>query len=121
MTHAPPPIACDLSRLSADERATLMTCARALLGEVEALHETEGGYRLRLREGPQTIARATSFIALDRRCCPFLRHALVSEPPGARAGLWLELDGPEGAKASLADELAALLPVGLARPEPPTP
>ncbi|MCB9751199.1 MAG: hypothetical protein H6713_14575 [Myxococcales bacterium] len=119
MTHAPPPIACDLSRLSADERATLMTCARALLGEVEALHETESGYRLRLREGPQTIARATSFIALDRRCCPFLRHALVSEPAGReRAGLWLELAGPEGVKSMLHGELAALLPAGLAPPVP---
>jgi len=61
------------------------------------------GYRL-YGEG-QVIVAATSFIRLERRCCPFLRFTLTSEPGEAR--VVLALTGGPGVRDFLAPWLAA--------------
>lgn len=109
MPPTEPPIVCDLSVLTDRERLRVEGIARARFAEVDALRELPDGYRIGFGEAsPQLIADLAEFVALDRLCCPFLRHALVSEPGDTR--IWLELTGPTGAAAAIAEDLLGLLP-----------
>jgi hypothetical protein len=116
MTESRPAFACDLSRLTNDERQRLTDLSRALFAAVEEARPRPDGFALRLPEDPTLMptlmAQAAEFLRYDHLCCGFLRHALVIEagdgPP------WLELTGPPGAKQAIAGDLARLLRPGVA-------
>jgi hypothetical protein len=62
------------------------------------------GVLLRFAADPEQLEMLATFIALERRCCAFLRFRLTVEPGGGP--VWLELTGPPGTREFLAAELA---------------
>lgn len=107
------PIVCDLSVLSAEQRARVEELARERFALASALRELPDGYAVGFADAsPDVLADLAEFIALDRLCCPFLRHALVSDAGTDFA--WLELTGGAGAKDAIASDVLALLPPDLA-------
>ncbi|HSK96081.1 MAG TPA: hypothetical protein VK891_05635 [Euzebyales bacterium] len=104
-----PPIVCDLSVLSAAQRARLEDVAGRVLPRADRLRELADGYAVGFIDAPaDLLADLAAFIALDRLCCAFLRHALVSDPgPGLT---WLELTGGPGAKEAIADDILTSVP-----------
>lgn len=116
------PIACDLGALGAGERREHARTARALFTAVEEVAETKDGYAFRLPEGSEALVRAAGFVARERRCCPFLRFALVAEPRGG--AVWLELGGSERVKRHVREGLVARWErerAALGHPEPAAP
>ncbi len=95
------PFACDLSRLSAGQRAR----EKVLLQEFKILcehHEETGlGWRFYVNADPEVLSTMGEFLALERLCCPFLEfHLEVSAAPLAAVHIF----GREGAKAVIAAE-----------------
>ena len=97
------PIACDLNALSAAERERRGSLAAKIHGAVTGRHELADGYALRVAQGKVSAAELDDWIALEGRCCPFLRFALV--PDGD--ALWLQLTGRAGVKEFLKSEMGA--------------
>ena len=92
------PIACTL------DPAALKARQQDLLGglirrAVERL-ELPNGYRVRFAPVDGTLAQIASVIEAERHCCRFLTFRLTVEPDGGP--IWLEVDGPAGAKEFLA-------------------
>ncbi len=67
------PIACNLSALSATERAQRATLATRLRADAQEVIETKSGYKIRLPEKPSAYRDAFELALLERRCCPFLQ------------------------------------------------
>jgi hypothetical protein len=106
-TESQSPIACDMSVLSADQRATHMATSRELFSRLEEIRELADGYEFRLADDSSTIAMAAEFVSLEKLCCPFLHFALESKPEGGP--VWLRLRGREGVKAFIREEISGLL------------
>jgi len=89
------PIACDLTALEPDVRATHMAAAVQLLrGDAAEVTELPEGYAFRYRA--DQYDRVVQFIANERRCCPFFTFNLAVAP--AHGPLWLRITGGEGVK-----------------------
>ena len=84
------PVACSLSGSELRERQR--TVIAELRGHVRHVTEREDGYALDLTPSDEAIAAASTFIRLERRCCPFLRFALTIEPGDAHVVLTLTGD-----------------------------
>ena len=96
------PIACDLSVLDAEVRATHLATARQLISEGAAeVCELPNGYGFRYASAQ--YEQVTQFIANERLCCPFFSFTLEVTP--AQGPLWLRISGGEGVKEFLRDEL----------------
>ena len=90
------PIACDLTALEPDVRATHMAAAVQLLrGDAAEVTELPEGYAFRYRA--DQYDQVVQFIANERRCCPFFTFNLEVAP--AQGPLWLRITGGEGVKA----------------------
>jgi hypothetical protein len=95
------PIACSLAgRGYAARQAELRQGVLAEAASVEALPD---GYRWRFTRA-DVVARLGSIVDAERRCCPFLRFALVAEP--ALGAVTLEITGPSGTVEFLAEWIA---------------
>ena len=103
MTSPEPILACRLDAFDADERARHAALLRDLGASVEGARELENGYAFQLAGGDATHARAGEWIALERRCCPFLSFELTRAPDGV---VTLSLTGPAGVKTFLAAEMS---------------
>ena len=101
------PIACDMSVLSADQRATHMATSRELFSHLEKIRELGDGYEFRLADDFSAITRAAEFMPLEKLCCPFLNFALEIKADGGP--VWLRLRGREGVKAFIREEISGLL------------
>jgi hypothetical protein len=97
------PIACRLSE--PELRARQATVIAELRGHVRHVTERADGLALDLAPTDEAIVAATTFIRLERRCCPFLRFTLTSEPGEAR--VVLALTGGPGVRDFLSSWLAA--------------
>jgi hypothetical protein len=97
------PIACSLSEPELRERRS--TVIAELRSHVRQVTERADGYALDLAPSDEAIVAATTFIRLERRCCPFLRFTLTSEP--GEAGVVLALTGGPGVRDFLSSWLAA--------------
>lgn len=114
MPPTEPPIVCDLPALTDLENQRADVLARTRFAEADELHELPDGYRLGFVDpSTQLIADLAEFLALDRRCCAFLRHALVSEPGDTR--VWLEFTGGPGVGPAIGEILAGLVPDDIQR------
>ena len=102
------PIACSLSEPERQERRR--TVIAELRTHIRLVTERADGYALDLAPSDEAIVAATTFIRLVRRCCPFLRFTLTSEPGEAR--VVLALTGGPGVRDFLSSWLA---PDGAAR------
>lgn len=93
------PIACLLtaSELQARRELVLQKVRRAVV----EVRELEDGYQYSFPANGELLRELTAMIDLERQCCPFLRFRLTPPPPDGL--LLLELTGPEGTKAFLAE------------------
>jgi hypothetical protein len=98
-----PPIACDLSALSATERQREAALLHEIGTMTKGTSETPEGYALQLRADAAGFQRVAEWITLERRCCPFLSFELVwksgEDSPSVRLG------GRPGVKEFLAAEI----------------
>jgi hypothetical protein len=109
-----PAFACDLSVMTKSEMERLVANSQQLLAAADELRVLPDGYALAYRDASaEMLAKLADFIAFDRLCCSFLRHALVSEP--GRGATVLEMTGPAGAKEALTDEVLRLVRPEVAR------
>jgi hypothetical protein len=92
------PIACSLSESELRERQR--TVIDELRSHVRQVIERPDGYALDLTPTDEAIVAATTFIRLERRCCPFLRFTLTIEPGDAQ--VVLALTGDPGVRDFLA-------------------
>lgn len=95
-----PPLACDLSALSAEERerhAQLWTHIRTLAPEPAS---TPYGIAFSFEPSTSLATELAELAALERRCCPFLRISVRFEPAGGP--LSFELGGDEHVRSFLA-------------------
>jgi hypothetical protein len=97
------PIACDISAIPDDQRATHFALARSLFSGAIAVREVDAGVAFELR--PDRLAAVAAFVENERRCCRHLAFAL--EIPPRYGAITLRVSGP-GAR----EEMAALLPLG---------
>jgi hypothetical protein len=98
--------------LGADEVQRHIENGRALFIMVQEVRPLAEGWALRLPDTPDVLQRLATFLALNRRCCTHVRHAVVLEP--FHGPMWLELSSSgETGRATLAGELEGLLPAGL--------
>ena len=110
-THAAEesPLACDMNAIEPGERARHVANAGELFRAVEEIKELPGGYAFRLPNDSGALVKAAEFVSLERLCCPFLGFALEVEPEGGP--VWLRLNGREGVKAFIREEVGGLLGV----------
>ncbi len=108
------PIACDISQIPAELRERLTVELKKTFERVRAVHPLEDGYALEFPSEHGTVENLGEIIEYDRRCCPFIRHALIDEPWGGP--IRLELTGTPEVRAFVAAELLPLLPPGVRVP-----
>ena len=99
---SPAPIACNLDVFDPEEWERYQTLRSELVAAIRETRELDSGYASRLPPDARTIRMAADFIALERRCCPFLAFSLVVE---GEADVWLHFTGGDGVKAFLQAEL----------------
>jgi len=101
-------LACDLAALPPGGRRRLKELSEKLFRSVDELREMPEGFDLGFSEGSgQTIEELAEFIALDRLCCPFIRHGLIHEP--YERGVWLHLSGATGVKDIIKSDLLGMV------------
>lgn len=72
----PVPIACDLTKLSPQERIREKELLALFKRSVRGSVETEGGIRYAVAADPATLAAVGELFGLERLCCPFLAFEL---------------------------------------------
>src|SRR5262245_46429339 len=92
------PIACAPSVFSPAERERWNELRR-WRRSVQEIRELPEGYAFRLDPDRAVLPEIAEWIALERRCCPFLAFRLEIEPRGGAA--WLSLSGGAGVKEVL--------------------
>jgi hypothetical protein len=101
-------IECDLTALPDGGRERLTTLVDKLFPMAREVRDLSDGYAIGYHDAsPELFSELADFIALDRLCCSFLRHGLVSDP--GRGTVWLELTGRQGAKEAIASDIAQWL------------
>lgn len=106
-SKAESPIACDMSVLTVPERVAHLATSRELFTKVQAIEELADGYEFRLGDDPDAIVKVAEFVALEKRCCPFLNFTIEVEAEGGP--MTLRLTGREGVKAFVREEISGLL------------
>ncbi len=91
------PVACKLSGPEMRERE--MTVLAAFAAHVIRVEERPDGYDVVVAASDEAMTDAAALIAVERRCCPFLRFALAIEPGAETATL--SLTGPTGTREFL--------------------
>jgi hypothetical protein len=99
MCEAKTVIACNLGALDRPEQRRRADLAETVSRHAATIVETADGYALRLDEAG-FLVQAIEWIALERRCCPFLRFEISFEP--GSGPVWLRLGGAAGVKEFLA-------------------
>jgi hypothetical protein len=102
MSKARLPIACDLNALTPEERDRRQMFLNAVERTIVGRCELASGFELRFDAARLDLAALGEWIALERRCCPFLHFRLDIEPTGK---IVLALTGGSGVKEFLRAEL----------------
>ena len=100
------PLACRLDAFTPDERTRHHALGETLARAVLERRELRSGFAFRLTDNADMFQEAAEWVALERRCCPFLRFKL--EWNGSKGGPWISLTGPPGTKAFLGTALGML-------------
>jgi hypothetical protein len=93
------PVACSLTGPELQERRR--SILEKVSGAVSEVRETGDGYAYRFPSDGGWLPELARLIDLERQCCPFLRFRVTVEAGGGP--IWLELSGPDGTKAFLAE------------------
>ncbi|MBC8646363.1 MAG: hypothetical protein H7X85_04320, partial [Thermoanaerobaculia bacterium] len=100
------PLACRLDALGPEERRRHAELTRTLEVRALGVEELPDGFVVAIPAEAEFLRDAADWMALEGRCCPFLRFELVFEAAASRAQL--RLTGPQGAKELLRSEIRAL-------------
>lgn len=87
---------CDMTALTAEQRARHQALAHQLRPEVRAFVELTDGYGARFDSDAATLLRLAEFITLERLCCPCFTLAVEAERE--HGPLWLRITGRDGVK-----------------------
>jgi hypothetical protein len=105
------PVVCALSPAAFRERRE--GALRSLRAQAQEMREIAGGWSIRFAPDDELLAELVRFIQMERKCCAFLRFAVVVAP--GEGPVWLEMTGPDGTR-ELLRELLEVPPA--AWPEP---
>lgn len=97
------PIACQLNALSNDERMRRSELASGFSKSIQEVQELPNGFAIRFSADARDWMRAAEFVALERRCCPFLAFSLEAQEEDGP--FWIRITGRDGVKAFIAAEL----------------
>jgi len=107
------PLVCRLDALSPAERVRREALTKDLAAAARSVQELPRGWAFRFADSDGIAALVVEWMALERRCCPFLDFELLFGAPGE--AVLLRVTG----KAEGTRELLALeLPTLIARPRP---
>jgi len=98
------PIACDLTALTPEERDRWQIVLGAVAQAIIGRSELANGFELCFDATRLDLAAVGEWIALERRCCPFLHFRLDIEPTGK---IILALTGGRGVKEFLRAEMSS--------------
>jgi len=104
MSRVDPPITCDLNALTPEERDRRKIVLGAVAQAVIGRNELANGFELSFDAARLDLPGLGEWIALERRCCPFLRFQLDIEPAGKTV---LALTGGPGVKEFLRAEMSS--------------
>jgi hypothetical protein len=97
-------ITCDLNALTREERNRRQMLLRAVAQTIMGRSELANGFEFSFDEARLDLAALGEWIALERRCCPFLHFRLNLEPGGKTA---LAVTGGQGVKELLRAEMSS--------------
>ena len=97
------PIACDLNALASAERQRRRTLVHALAQAIVGRVELERGFELRVDSARLDLPALAEWIALERRCCPFLHFRI--ELAAGDGPVTVALSGGDGVKDFLRAEM----------------
>jgi hypothetical protein len=97
------PIACDLNALTPAERERRRTLVDAVVHAVAGRAELDHGFKLRVDLARLDLPALAEWIALERRCCPFLHFTI--ELAAGDGPVTLALRGGGGVKDFLRAEM----------------
>jgi hypothetical protein len=99
-------LACNSSRLTAEQRQERVELAKLIHAQTQELQELPDGYAFRLPSSSTLFLELAEFVQLERCCCPFFNFKLELE---ANEGpIWLKITGPEGSKEFMKTEVGLL-------------
>jgi hypothetical protein len=98
----PPPLYCRANALDKAQRRRQQELLALMRRSAQATEELRDGYALRLPAEAGLFQQAAEWIALERRCCPFVDFALEWK---ADESVRVRLTGGKGVKAFLAAEV----------------
>jgi hypothetical protein len=104
MSKADFPIVCDLNALTPEERRRRQMILEAVARTIIGRNELANGYELSFDTTRLDLAALGEWIALERRCCPFLHFRLHIESAGKTA---LALTGAPGVKEFLHTDMSS--------------
>ena len=99
------PLACVMEAIPEAQRPAHVALVSALFTEcVQERRDLPDGYAFRFQA--DMLVDLASFVANERRCCPFLAFEITLAPNGGPVWLWMT--GPDGTRELLAEELPGL-------------
>ena len=99
------PLFCDLTALTDAERQKHTRVSEEMFASQEEVEELPDGYAFRFPATADMLQTVSTFIARERKCCPFYDFTVRVEREGGP--LWLQLSGRVGVKAFIQAEMTA--------------
>ena len=102
---------CDLTALSADQRAEYQTLLPKLVKMSLGVDEDANAFTVHFTKNEANLRSAAQFMFFEGQCCPFIEFEL--RVSGKEKHASLKLSGPEGSKDFLRAELHPLMLIDL--------
>jgi hypothetical protein len=99
------PLACDLSAISASDRARYNELRRAVAASVIGKRELGDGLAVQIDTARIALPQLAEWISFERKCCPFFEFRIDLAPDSGP--VWLSLTGRAGVKEFIAQAFAA--------------
>jgi hypothetical protein len=96
------PIVCRPNALDKSQRQRQQELLHLVRASVQATQDLPDGYAFRLSADPALFQQAAEWVALERRCCPFVEFALEWRTDQT---VWVRLTGGPGVKEVLRAEI----------------
>jgi hypothetical protein len=96
------PLACRAFALDRTQRARQTELLAEVRAAVQEVRDKEDGLAFRLTADSALFQKTAEWIALERRCCPFLDFAMEWRRDET---VWVTISGPAGVKAFLRAEM----------------
>ena len=100
-----PVIACELGALSPPERQRRAELADALKSAIVNVTDLPSGYEIHVGGDAVIATEVHEFVALERRCCPFLTLQIATDPASGR--MIVTITGGPGVKEFIAAQFGA--------------